>query len=530
MIQDINDLDDATLARKVLAGDREAFTPLLLRYYASVQKLCRRLLPSTWEAEDVAQEAALQAFLGISHLKDPTRFGAWFHAIAANLARKALRRRKYPLNIQHDGTWEPSWTENIMTPENAYDTREVHDAIISALSDLSPVNREIVIGFYLQGYRYDELAQLLSVPESTVRGRLFQARQHLRQTLTPIKSTHSSVRQPQKEHTMKESELVEMQRARFLFPFTPEGFASRTAIELRSRHNRQGFALYVSKAEGEILANLPNEIAPDQAANAGAQMVLQGLMFSMMRALNIQIKRIVVQRLVDSTFYATITILQRKKEKSFDARPGEALILATYTGAPIYTARSVLDMIGYDWADLISWITQPNEQQITHPQAYQDVKRRITDRIESEATQSWIHLAPDAQHLNETILRKLLADSNGQTAFLIDHRNGTLAAWCGSGDEHTLTQFSRICGCRAQSPQDLRELLLYSHFLIGEITQGAQMPFAQVGLYWQMNLVLSRDRDSRDVSNVISQSYYVQAIKELRALLSEVEVKIDENT
>ena len=77
--------DDAILVASVLAGEREAFDILLQRYASSVQRLCTTLLGTTVEAQDIAQEAALQAFLGLSRLRDPARFAAWFHAIAANL-------------------------------------------------------------------------------------------------------------------------------------------------------------------------------------------------------------------------------------------------------------------------------------------------------------------------------------------------------------------------------------------------------------------------------------------------------------
>ena len=74
--------DDAALVARTLAGEREAFGPLLLRYYPSVLRLCGRLLGPASEAQDVAQEAALQAFLGLAQLHEPDRFGAWLHAIA----------------------------------------------------------------------------------------------------------------------------------------------------------------------------------------------------------------------------------------------------------------------------------------------------------------------------------------------------------------------------------------------------------------------------------------------------------------
>src|SRR5689334_13354117 len=85
---------DASLVALALAGERETFGSLLLRHYASVARLCHRLLGPTPEAQDIAQEAALQAFLRLGELQEPARFGAWLHAIAANLARMELRRRR----------------------------------------------------------------------------------------------------------------------------------------------------------------------------------------------------------------------------------------------------------------------------------------------------------------------------------------------------------------------------------------------------------------------------------------------------
>lgn len=55
--------DDAALVARVLAGDHDAFAPLLAAHWTSVVGLCRRLLGTTLEAEDIAQEAVLQALL-----------------------------------------------------------------------------------------------------------------------------------------------------------------------------------------------------------------------------------------------------------------------------------------------------------------------------------------------------------------------------------------------------------------------------------------------------------------------------------
>jgi RNA polymerase sigma-70 factor (ECF subfamily) len=64
--------------------------------------------------------------------------------------------------------------------------KEIQESILLVLRNLSLVNRQAVVGFYLQGYSYEEIAQLLSIPVSTVKGRLFQERKQLKTLLRPL--------------------------------------------------------------------------------------------------------------------------------------------------------------------------------------------------------------------------------------------------------------------------------------------------------------------------------------------------------
>src|SRR5215467_7519769 len=206
--------DDATLVASVLAGEREAFDILLSRYSPGVLRLCTVLLGNTFEAQDIAQEASLQAFLGLAHLQEPARFAAWFHAIAANLARSALRRRReHALSIlRDDATLQVLWIDAPSTVEEYQVMREIHETILLALGDLSEVNRQAVIDFYIQGYSYEELAQLYGVPISTVKGRLFQGRKLLKTLLRPLADTLLQPASMQrKEQNMTTDALVELQ-------------------------------------------------------------------------------------------------------------------------------------------------------------------------------------------------------------------------------------------------------------------------------------------------------------------------------
>src|SRR5262245_39517109 len=291
--------DDAALVALVLAGERELFGPLLLRYYPSVLRLCRRLLGPTLEAQDLAQDAALQAFLGLAHLRDPARFGAWLHAIAANLARMALRRRR-PLSLEWLGEGERMvvlWAAGSPAPEEVHAAREIHDAIVAALNELSVVNREAVIGFYLEGYSYDELAALLGVPVSTVKGRLFFGRRQLRRSLRPVAyDALKPDRRPRKEPPMQSPNLVELK-------------IDSVRASLMPKHH----VVVLKEADGERY--MPIWIGPFEADAISTALegqhshrpMTHDLTLAMVTPLGAAMRQVVIQKIVEQTYYAEIT-------------------------------------------------------------------------------------------------------------------------------------------------------------------------------------------------------------------------------
>src|SRR6266508_5075560 len=86
-------MDDAELVRLAREGDKEALAALLARHRGMLVALCRRALGDDGLAEDAAQEAALQAMLGLDRLARPERFGAWLGGIGLNVCRRWQRER-----------------------------------------------------------------------------------------------------------------------------------------------------------------------------------------------------------------------------------------------------------------------------------------------------------------------------------------------------------------------------------------------------------------------------------------------------
>ncbi|HEU4324428.1 MAG TPA: bifunctional nuclease domain-containing protein [Roseiflexaceae bacterium] len=341
--------DDAALVASAQAGDREAFEQLLRRYEPSLLRLCYRLLGSAADAQDVAQETALQAFLGLGRLREPARAGAWLHAVAANLARMALRRRTtLPLEAL-DRPQAQRWLGAAPTPEEAHAAREIHAAVVAALAELSSLNREVVIGFYMQGYSYAELAELLAVPVSTVKGRLFKGRRQLRQSLAPLAREVLPRGSPRKEQSMQTADLLEVTidsvRETPLTQF-------HRLVVLRAVEDGRVLPIFIGDFEGQAIGQamqgspLPRPMTHD-------------LTVQMLHSLGAQVRRVVISRLLEKTFYAEITLLHDRGEQLLDARPSDALALAARVGAPIFVARAVADeAAGTDeeafWSDLFA--------------------------------------------------------------------------------------------------------------------------------------------------------------------------------
>jgi RNA polymerase sigma factor (sigma-70 family) len=337
-----DDRDDAALVELTLDGQPEAFEPLLLRYYSSVVRLCWRLLGDTLAAQDIAQEAALQSFLNLAHLHEPRRFGAWLHAIAANLARMALRRRTLSLDAADEGApLAVLWTARLPTPEEAHAAREVHDAIIAALNELSAVNREAVIGYYLEGYSYVELADLLGVPVSTIKGRLFFGRRQLRQALMPVADeVLMPDRRARKEPQMTTPELVEVKidsiRSEQIVIGNADSPTPHRVVVLRDQRAGRILPMWIGPWEADAI-----EMALQ--GQQTARPMTHDLALRLLESLGAQVQRVVMTKLAESTFYAEVTLVQGQQQRQVDARPSDALALAARVDAPIYAAQSLLD-------------------------------------------------------------------------------------------------------------------------------------------------------------------------------------------
>lgn len=155
------------------AGDEKAPELLAERWHHRILGHAARLVADGDAARDVAQEAWIAIARGLSRLRDPARFRAWAYRIVANKSRDWIRReqsrRGAYLKFAESARQESSRT---------HDDRL--DALTRALVGLPEEQHAILAWFYLEDMSVREIADVLSIPEGTVKSRLFYAREALR--------------------------------------------------------------------------------------------------------------------------------------------------------------------------------------------------------------------------------------------------------------------------------------------------------------------------------------------------------------
>lgn len=175
------------------AGDERAFAEIVLHSKKKVFNIAYRMLGNSEEAKDLAQEVFLSVFDSIKDLREEVKFDAWLTQITLNHCRnrrKYLKRRKY---FNSDSLDDPIETENgdvpraffdpSDNPEVLYEKKMIQELIQRGLQKLNEDQRELLVLRDLQGYSYEEVSELLGLPEGTVKSRLHRARMDLKEVL-----------------------------------------------------------------------------------------------------------------------------------------------------------------------------------------------------------------------------------------------------------------------------------------------------------------------------------------------------------
>ena len=177
----VEDTDLITRLRR--QGDVEAFNLLVSRWEKRVFNYLLRLTASSDDALDLTQDTFLKAWQNITKLDDAARFGPWLYRIAHNEAYSGFRKRRPETAAEDLGPGDRAEMEGAGRPAFPMDLTL---AVASALEGLNPEQREAVVLKVYEGFKFEEMSEILGCPVSTVKSRLYTAMDLLKTRLTPI--------------------------------------------------------------------------------------------------------------------------------------------------------------------------------------------------------------------------------------------------------------------------------------------------------------------------------------------------------
>lgn len=179
--------EETELIRAAVAGQTEAFGELVRRYQDRLYTAVVHIVGCRVEAEDVVQDAFVQAYVKLQTFKQNSRFYTWLYRIAFNVSISRRRRRKVEVSVEESRelTGQEPLDEGT-APGEPLEEAERRELLRRAMARLSEEHRSIIVLRHMEECSYEDIAQILEISVGTVRSRLHRARAALLEHLQEI--------------------------------------------------------------------------------------------------------------------------------------------------------------------------------------------------------------------------------------------------------------------------------------------------------------------------------------------------------
>ena len=345
-MMDEEETRDAELVALARSGSKEAFGRLVERYQDMAYHIALGMVASEDIAQELAQEAVLQAYLSLNHLRDEAAFKSWLYGIVLNVCRSYIRDQKtvfFSLEDLAGGLQFSAIPFSGPVPDlrEVVEERELYRLVLDAVNALAPRSRAAVLMFYYDQLSLREIAATLGVSVVAVKGRLHKARRQLREQLLALYS-ESDLAVPVKSRRIEMvkvtiADVVKREQA----GEQPGHPRTHYVIVLLDEVGRRALPIWVGPWEGIALAAGLRGISTPRPMTFN-------LMVSLLKAADAKIDEVRVEALKEDTFYGVVKLRSGDTVREIDARPSDALALAVLTGSPIFVVEEVLERAGVD--------------------------------------------------------------------------------------------------------------------------------------------------------------------------------------
>ena len=178
---------DEELVARSIRGDADSFNQLVLRWERPIYALAYRTIGREEDARDVCQETFLRAFRALPGFRGQAKFSSWLYRIALNLCRDWMRRERRAPLVQIPEGIDPAEfaaeTEPSESIENLVVRKDMARRVEKAMERLPEVQRTAILLKEYHGLTFQEIAEVVGCPLSTVKTRLYQGLTVLRREL-----------------------------------------------------------------------------------------------------------------------------------------------------------------------------------------------------------------------------------------------------------------------------------------------------------------------------------------------------------
>jgi RNA polymerase sigma-70 factor (ECF subfamily) len=184
---------DSELVSAAQAGDVDAFEELVRKHQKRMLNIAYRMIGNYEDACETVQETFLSAYRSIKRFRKEAAFSTWLCAICLNHSRNRLKqtrsRTHHEVQLTDDptDTQEASFaretTSDCLSIVEQMERKELQEKVQECMNRLDDEHREVLVLRDIQGYSYDEIRDILKIPDGTVKSRLFRARDALRESV-----------------------------------------------------------------------------------------------------------------------------------------------------------------------------------------------------------------------------------------------------------------------------------------------------------------------------------------------------------
>lgn len=178
-------VNEELLVKRAQKGDSTALEELIIAYEKRVYNIAYRFMGNEADAYDMAQDALIKMYRGVTSFKRESAFSSWVYRLTVNACMDGIRKRKHiPLSLEHSIEKGASYedTENA-TPETHALSVERNRDIQKAINTLTVDHKSVIILRDIKGLSYEDISKCLDISVGTVKSRINRGRQKLKALL-----------------------------------------------------------------------------------------------------------------------------------------------------------------------------------------------------------------------------------------------------------------------------------------------------------------------------------------------------------